>query len=101
MNRRILIVEDDVAFGTMLQKWFQKNGWNPTLVSKIEQAVNELNVSVFDMIIPIIESSGIISLTLGSIALYSSRCVMYWLKPGPSFEKTISILSVYLQKAAA
>ena len=51
MNRRILIVEDDVAFGTMLQKWFQKNGWNPTLVSKMEQAVNELNVSVFDMII--------------------------------------------------
>ncbi|MGN0032963.1 MAG: sigma-54-dependent transcriptional regulator [Candidatus Limimorpha sp.] len=51
MNRRILIVEDDIAFGTMLRTWFQKNGWIPTLVSKMEYAVNELKNSVFDMII--------------------------------------------------
>ncbi|HCB89696.1 MAG TPA: hypothetical protein DEP71_10490, partial [Porphyromonadaceae bacterium] len=28
VNGKILIVEDDISFGTMLQKWFEKNGFS-------------------------------------------------------------------------
>ena len=38
MKKRILIIEDDVAFGTMLNTWFSKNKWEPVLMSKVENA---------------------------------------------------------------
>ena len=47
MEKRILIVEDDVTFGTMLKTWFAKNSWEPTWVTKVELAKQEFqNVSV-------------------------------------------------------
>lgn len=51
MSRRILIVEDDAAFGTMLRAWFKKNDWEPTLVSRVSLAEQELNSNQFDLII--------------------------------------------------
>lgn len=42
MQQKILIVEDDTSFGTMLQTWFQKNGYTAMLASRVEQAKQEL-----------------------------------------------------------
>lgn len=42
MQQKILIVEDDTSFGTMLQTWFQKNGYAAMLASRVEQAKQEL-----------------------------------------------------------
>ena len=51
MSRRILIVEDDAAFGTMLRTWFAKNDWEPVLVSKVSSAEKEIDNNQFDLII--------------------------------------------------
>lgn len=51
MSKKILIVDDDVAFGVMLKTWFQKNSWNTVLVSSLEQALNASNTSQFDLIL--------------------------------------------------
>lgn len=51
MSRRILIVEDDAAFGTMLRTWFSKNGWEPVLVSRVSLAEKEIDDNHFDLII--------------------------------------------------
>ena len=40
MSKKILIVDDDVAFGVMLKTWFQKNSWETVLASNLEQAVS-------------------------------------------------------------
>lgn len=66
MEKSILIVEDDLTFGTMLKTWFTKNAWNVTLVSKVEQAKVELNSVYFDLIISDLrlpDGDGIILLT--------------------------------------
>ncbi|MCQ2322486.1 MAG: sigma-54 dependent transcriptional regulator [Bacteroidales bacterium] len=51
MDKRILIVEDDTAFGVMLEKWFAKNHWQTTLTSKVAAAVKEVNNNQFELII--------------------------------------------------
>ena len=51
MSRRILIVDDDVAFGVMLRTWFQKNGWEAVLISSLEQALQVSTSSQFDLIL--------------------------------------------------
>lgn len=35
---RILIIEDDITFGTILRKWFEKNGYSPQLVTRAAEA---------------------------------------------------------------
>ncbi len=51
MSRRILIVDDDVAFGVMLKTWFQKNSWETVLISSLEQALQVSASSQFDLIL--------------------------------------------------
>lgn len=51
MSRRILIVDDDVAFGVMLKTWFQKNSWETVLISSLEQAHQVSASSQFDLIL--------------------------------------------------
>ncbi|MBE6337710.1 MAG: sigma-54-dependent Fis family transcriptional regulator [Lentimicrobiaceae bacterium] len=51
MMRRILILEDDVTFGTMLKTWFTKNLWDVVLTSKVEQAKLEFSDNDFDLIL--------------------------------------------------
>lgn len=42
MKKKILIVEDDTAFGLMLQKWFQRNDYDAVLCTKVRDAQNAL-----------------------------------------------------------
>lgn len=66
MKRRILILEDDVTFGTMLETWFAKNSWETTWVSKVEQAKLEFPANNFDLILSDLrlpDGDGIIFLT--------------------------------------
>lgn len=42
MKKKILIVEDDTAFGLMLQKWFQRNDYDAVLCTKVRDAQNTL-----------------------------------------------------------
>lgn len=51
MPQNILIIEDDASFGVMLQGWFKKNGFTPTLCSRVEQAKREIALHVFDIIL--------------------------------------------------
>lgn len=51
MSKRILIVDDDVAFGMMLKTWFQKNNWDAILASNLEQAINSSKTLQFDLIL--------------------------------------------------
>ncbi len=66
MKKRILIVEDDVTFGTMLNTWFTKNSWNATWVSKVELAKQEFQNTSFDLVLSDLrlpDGDGIILLT--------------------------------------
>ncbi len=66
MKQRILILEDDVTFGTMLKTWFTKNSWETTWVSKVEQAKLEFQGNSFDLILSDLrlpDGDGIIFLT--------------------------------------
>ncbi len=66
MRKHILIVEDDVTFGTMLKTWFDKNSWETAWVSKIELAKNECQNKKFNLILSDLrlpDSDGIIFLT--------------------------------------
>ena len=66
MKQRILILEDDVTFGTMLKTWFTKNSWETTWVSKVEQAKQEFQDTTFDLILSDLrlpDGDGIIFLT--------------------------------------
>ncbi len=66
MEKKILIIEDDITFGTMLNTWFNKNSWNTTLVSKVEQAKIELQKNDFSLILSDLrlpDGDGIILLT--------------------------------------
>lgn len=51
MQKQILIIEDDVTFGTMLTKWFEKKSFKPTWVSKIKMAKQELQTNHFDLVL--------------------------------------------------
>ena len=51
MSKKILIVDDDVAFGVMLKTWFQKNQWEAELASNMEQAVKVSDSMTFDLIL--------------------------------------------------
>ena len=52
MRRQILIVEDDSAFGTMLLKWFERNGYTATLCNGLMSAQNVLSdKTTFDLIL--------------------------------------------------
>ena len=42
MKKKILIVEDDTAFGLMLQKWFQRNDYDAALCAKVRDAQKTL-----------------------------------------------------------
>ena len=66
MEKRILILEDDVTFGTMLKTWFTKNSWETTWTSKVEQAKLEFQHNSFDLILSDLrlpDGDGIIFLT--------------------------------------
>ena len=66
MMKRILILEDDVTFGTMLKTWFSKNSWETTWVSKVELAKLEFQDNSFDLILSDLrlpDGDGIIFLT--------------------------------------
>lgn len=66
MGKHILIVEDDVTFGTMLKTWFDKKSWKTIWVSKVELAKTELQNNSFDLILSDLrlpDSDGIILLT--------------------------------------
>lgn len=51
MKHNILIVEDDTSFGTLLQSWFKKNGFETSWCSRIEQAKKEIEKRPFGLII--------------------------------------------------
>ncbi len=66
MEKRILILEDDVTFGTMLKTWFTKNSWETVWTSKVEQAKMEFQNNSFDLILSDLrlpDGDGIIFLT--------------------------------------
>ncbi|MCC8153190.1 MAG: sigma-54 dependent transcriptional regulator, partial [Tannerellaceae bacterium] len=50
MERKILIVEDDLAFGTLLKKWFETNGYICVLVNKAGKAKPEILEGNFDLV---------------------------------------------------
>lgn len=51
MKRKVLILEDDAAFGLMLRKWFDKNDFDALLVGKVESARKELLNNKFSLVI--------------------------------------------------
>lgn len=51
MKQKILIIEDDLAFGTMLQGWFTKNGYDPVFCMSVRNAKNELQKNKFDLVL--------------------------------------------------
>lgn len=51
MVQKILIIDDDVAFGTMLQSWFRRNGFEPVLCTKVESTKVELIKEKFDLVL--------------------------------------------------
>lgn len=66
MKKNILIVEDDVTYGTMLKTWFTRNSWEASWVSKVESAKLETNTIKFDLILSDLrlpDGDGIIFLT--------------------------------------
>ncbi len=51
MSKKILIVDDDVAFGVMLKTLFQKNGWEVDLVASLDKALHAANASQYELIL--------------------------------------------------
>ena len=51
MNGKILIVEDDISFGTMLQKWFEKNGLTARWCTGMVSAQEALSESAYDIVL--------------------------------------------------
>jgi two-component system response regulator HydG len=51
VNERILIVEDDRSYGSMLMKWFERNGFSATLCSGMEAAREVLSKSEFKVVL--------------------------------------------------
>ena len=50
-EQRILIVEDDAAFGIMLRSWFQKKGYVVDLCSQVTDARRELSSTLYQLIL--------------------------------------------------
>ena len=48
---KILIVEDDIAFGAMLKNWFDRNNFEALLLSGVEQAKKELQKNDFNLVL--------------------------------------------------
>lgn len=48
---RILIIEDDVTFGTMLRKWFEKNGYSPLLTHRAAEAKAAMENEEFALVL--------------------------------------------------
>lgn len=51
MKTRILVVEDDAAFGMMIQTWLKKSGYDVVLSSRYEQAKAEISSKPFSLIL--------------------------------------------------
>ena len=51
MKGKILVVEDDAAFGMMILTWLKKNGYDVVLSSHYEQAKAEISSKNFDLIL--------------------------------------------------
>ncbi|MDR2586207.1 MAG: sigma-54 dependent transcriptional regulator [Prevotellaceae bacterium] len=51
MKYRILIIEDDAAFGAMLRAWFVRNGYEVFLCSKVSFAKQELKKSEYNLVL--------------------------------------------------
>ena len=51
MKHTILIVEDDAAFGVMIQTWLKKNSYEADLVSRYEQAKIAITSKHYDLIL--------------------------------------------------
>ena len=51
MKSKILVVEDDAAFGMMIQTWLRKNGYEVVLSSHFEQAKAEISAGGFNLIL--------------------------------------------------
>ena len=51
MKRRILIVEDDVAFGTMIKRWSERTGYEAVLRLTVATAKEELEKTGYDLIL--------------------------------------------------
>lgn len=51
MKQSILIVEDDMAFGAMLEKWFGRNGYEAMLCSEVTTAKREIEKRKYDLIL--------------------------------------------------
>lgn len=51
VNGKILIVEDDTSFGTMLQKWFEKNGFSAKWCSGMVSAQETLSNATYDLVL--------------------------------------------------
>lgn len=66
MSKKILIVDDDVAFGVMLKTWFQNNDWDVELVSTMDKAFQAVNACQYELILSDLrlpDGDGIIFLT--------------------------------------
>jgi len=50
MGKKILIVEDDVSFGVLLQSWFTRNGFEAGLATKYAQAKQMLSDTRYDLV---------------------------------------------------
>ncbi|WP_350293148.1 sigma-54 dependent transcriptional regulator [uncultured Croceitalea sp.] len=62
MPQKILIIEDDISFGQMLQKFFVKNGWQSEVCSTASAAREKFEAYTFDVILSDLrlpDSSGI------------------------------------------
>lgn len=51
MKHTILIVEDDAAFGVMLQTWLRKNDYDVVLATQYAQAKKEITTKKIDLIL--------------------------------------------------
>jgi two-component system response regulator HydG len=51
MQKHILIVEDDTAFGLMLQKWFQRNGFEVSYCSGVQAAYTVLKEKIIHIVL--------------------------------------------------
>jgi two-component system response regulator HydG len=51
MNKHILLVEDDTAFGMMLQKWLKRNGYDATLCHQMKEAQKLISRQSFQLIL--------------------------------------------------
>lgn len=51
MKQKILIIEDDTTFGTMLQRWCSRNGFDAKLCSDVSSAQAELLPNKVDLVL--------------------------------------------------